>query len=250
MRRRRREGHLDELHDQEQLTRRLVHLDQLDDAGVSHPPQHRHFVFYQMLLFSHTPDGLSGSHPCQSSPQKWRTVPAHLPAAAGLVDDLQRVLLPRGPANQTSLSNVSAASGRAAPRWEKTRLSDSSHAPHLSTHSLTTAKFPSPMTLPIWYFSLMRGEEMERLPFTARRREDGSKRSKIQGLFLNILLVFLCHTQKNKAAFTRARTFGVMLRGSVNVRGGGAARRLRRERFNVKPCQAVTKISSKISQRP
>lgn len=47
-------GHLDELHDQEQLTRRLVHLDQLDDAGVSHPPQHRHFVFYQMLLFSHT----------------------------------------------------------------------------------------------------------------------------------------------------------------------------------------------------
>lgn len=47
------EGHLDELHDQEQLTRRLVHLDQLDDAGVSDPSQHCHFVFYQMLLFTH-----------------------------------------------------------------------------------------------------------------------------------------------------------------------------------------------------
>lgn len=43
--------HLDQLHDQEQLTGRLVHLDQLDDAGVSHPPQHRHFVFYQVLLY-------------------------------------------------------------------------------------------------------------------------------------------------------------------------------------------------------
>lgn len=48
------EGHLDELHDQEQLTGCLVHLDQLDDAGVSDLSQHCHFVFYQMLLFTHT----------------------------------------------------------------------------------------------------------------------------------------------------------------------------------------------------
>lgn len=45
-------GHLDELHDQEQLTRRLVHLDQLDDTGVTHPSQHCHFVFNQVLLLT------------------------------------------------------------------------------------------------------------------------------------------------------------------------------------------------------
>lgn len=148
---------------------------------------------------SHTPYGLSESHPCHISPQKWRKIPAHLPAAASLVDDLQRVLLPRGPANQTSLSNVSAAGGRTTPHWKKTRFFASSHAPHLSTHSLTTAKFPSPMTLPIWYFSLMRGEEMERLPFTGRRREDGSKHSKIQELFLNL---FLPHAAEQSNFYT------------------------------------------------
>lgn len=46
-------GHLDELHDQEELTGSLIHLDQLDDAWMSDPAQHRHFIFYQMLLLTH-----------------------------------------------------------------------------------------------------------------------------------------------------------------------------------------------------
>lgn len=44
---------------------------------------------------------------------------------------------------------------------------------HLSTHSFTTAKFPSPITLPTWYFSLMMEEETDRLPLTVRRRREG-----------------------------------------------------------------------------
>lgn len=178
---------------------------------------------------SHTPHGLSESHPCHSSPQKWRKIPAHLPAAASLVDDLQRVLLPRGPASQTSLSNVSDA--------KKTRFSDSSHAPHLSTHSLTTAKFPSPMTLPIWYFSLMRGEEMERLPFTAGRREDGSKLSKIQELFLNILRVFMPHAEEQSAPSASSACSAAPLR-SVEEAPRGV---YEDKGLNVKPCQLFQK---------
>lgn len=159
------EGHLDELHDQEQLTGRLVHLDQLDDAGVSDPSQHCHFIFYQMLLFTHRT--VSESHLCLFQLENWWKVPAHLPTAASFVDDLQSVFLPRRPVNQISISNIPAVNVMV----ERTHFSYSFHAPHLSTHSLTTAKLPSPMTLPIWYFSLMRGEEMERLPFTARRLE-------------------------------------------------------------------------------
>lgn len=39
----------------------------------------------------------------------------------------------------------------------------------LSTHTFTTAKFPSPITLPTLYLSLMTDEETERFPFTVRR---------------------------------------------------------------------------------
>lgn len=41
---------LNELHDQEELSGRFVHLDQLDDARMANPPQDRHLVFYQVLL--------------------------------------------------------------------------------------------------------------------------------------------------------------------------------------------------------
>lgn len=101
------EGHLDELHDQEQLTRRLVHLDQLDDAGVSDPSQHCHFVFYQMLLFTHRTASQSPIFVFTNLRHGGR-VPAHLPTAASFVDDLQSVLLPRRPVNQISISNISA----------------------------------------------------------------------------------------------------------------------------------------------
>lgn len=42
---------------------------------------------------------------------------------------------------------------------------------HLSTHSFTTAKFPSPITFPTWYLSLMMDDDTERFPFTARWEE-------------------------------------------------------------------------------
>ena len=45
-----RREHLDQLHDQEQLSGRFVYLDQLDDARVSDPAQHGHLVLYQVLL--------------------------------------------------------------------------------------------------------------------------------------------------------------------------------------------------------
>lgn len=75
---------------------------------------------------------------------------------------------------------------------------------------------------------------MARLPFTARRREVGSKLSKIQELFLNTLLLFFMPRAAEQKQLLHRRTFGVirLLRGSVHVRGGGGARRLRRERFD------------------
>ncbi len=41
---------------------------------------------------------------------------------------------------------------------------------YLSTHSLTTAKLPSPMTLPTLYFSKMVEADGQRLPLTAEER--------------------------------------------------------------------------------
>lgn len=77
-----------------------------------------------MLLLAHARRGPTPPHPqsrlCHVSPQKRRPIPAHLPTAAGLVDDLQRVLLPRGPANQTSPPQPPGAA-----QW---RSSDSSRA--------------------------------------------------------------------------------------------------------------------------
>lgn len=82
---------------------------------------------------------------------------------------------------------------------------------------------------------------MERLPFTARRREGGSKLSKMQELFLNVLRAFFmpdAAEQSNFYTHTHTRTFAVvrLLGGSVNVCGGGAARRLRGERVE---CEAL-----------
>lgn len=54
--------------------------------------------------------------------------------------------------------------------------------PHLSTHSVTTAKFPSPITFPTRYFSLMMEEETERFPFTAEKRTGSD--------YINIYSVF------------------------------------------------------------
>lgn len=53
--------------------------------------------------------------------------------------------------------------------WNKGKLSV--QVANLSTHSFTTAKFPSPITFPTWYFSLMMEDETDRFPFTMRLEE-------------------------------------------------------------------------------
>lgn len=150
---------------------------------MSNPPQDRHFIFYQMLLHTHTKlshDAFTPSHTESWSEgkhifieTKWWTLRKitqnlrYLPTAASFVDDLQSELLSRRPANRNKQKLVNTV--RRTP--VTTLLKWYFDAPHLSTHSLTTAKFPSPITLPTWYFSLMMEEETDRLPFTVRRQK-------------------------------------------------------------------------------
>lgn len=189
----------------------------------------------------HTPDGLSDSRPCHISPQK-------MAERSQLTFPQQRALSMIFSAYSCPV-DLPIIPASATPRCEKkTLFPGSSHAPHLSTHSLTTAKFPSPMTLPIWYFSLMRGEEMERLPFTARTgREEGSKLSKIQELFLK----HPPRTAEQSSFYTRAPSPSSACSAAPLTSVEEVPRGVYGEKgSNVKPRQVVQKTPSKVLQRP